>query len=165
MSRIVSAVVLVLGALLCAGGAASAAATQALAIDLRTDQPRIDHLERYTAGQPIAVRVWAQPAQGVVVLGQAPDGTDLRAPLARGADGTFAGSVTLDAVGTWKLAVATTVNGTDTATQTISLDVVEATSPLWITAMCVLAVGSIGAGFGLIVAGRRSAAGASPARA
>jgi hypothetical protein len=156
MSRIVSAVLLALVAW--AGSAGVAAAAQPLTIDERTDQLRVDHLDRYTNDEPLAVRVQAQPAQSVTLLGLAPDGGSLRVPLARQADGSFTGDVSLAKPGTWTLAVDAAANGVQSTSQSFVVIVADAraTKESFFT-MLGLALVSIGGGLGLIAVGRKNA--------
>jgi hypothetical protein len=156
MSRIVSAVLLALVAW--AGSAGMAAAAQPLTVDERTDQLRVDHLDRYTNGEPVAVRVQVQPAQSVTLVGLAPDGASLRVPLAREADGSFAGNVALSTPGTWTLAVVAAENGVQSTSTSFVVTVTDAgaTKESALT-MIALALASIGGGVGLIAVGRKNA--------
>jgi hypothetical protein len=156
MSRIVSAALSALAAVILTAGIAAAA--QPLTIDDRTDQLRVDHLDRYTNGEPVAVRVQAQPAQGVALLLLAPDGTSTRVPLALDADGSFSGTVTLAAPGTWTLAIAVNANGVQTTSQSFVAIVTDARATYEsVLTMLGLALVSIGGGIGLIAVGRKSA--------
>ena len=156
MSRIVWAVFLALVAW--AGGAGTAAAAQPLTVDERTDQLRVDHLDRYTNGEPLTVRVQVQPAQSVTLVGLAPDGGNLRVPLAREADGSFARDVTLTTPGMWTLAVIAADNGVQSTSTSFVVTVTDAGATTQSAlAMIALALASIGGGVGLIAVGRKNA--------
>ena len=156
MSRLVSTVLLALA--VWAGSSVAAAAAQPLSIDNRTDQLRIDHLDAYSNGEPVTVRVQAQPAQAVTLIGLSPAGTDLRVPLVREPDGSFTGVATLSAPGSWTLAISTTANGVQTLSQSFVVTVADsAATTSSVLTMLGLALVSIGGGVGLIAVGRKNA--------
>ena len=155
MFRLAALLLLALAALPCV---ALAAGTQALTIDLRGGTPRIDKLERYETGTPLTVTVTAPSAESAMLAGVGPDGSNLRAPLARGADGAFTATVTLATPGTWSLATSTSANGETVSTESFALTVSDAPSPVGAAVMAALSFVSIAGGIGLIAVKRRTLA-------
>lgn len=154
---------LVLALGLSSGASALAAGVQTLGIDLTAAQPQVDRLNSYMQGQPIDVRVTSR-AGGVALVGVSPTGTNLRVPLTRAGNGRFAGSFTPGVPGTWSLAVASDVAGTANATSSFSVAVAEpGASDAAAAGLIAFAIGSIGVGIWLILAGRRFAGGAASA--
>jgi hypothetical protein len=133
-------------------GWAVAESPQKLLVDIRGSAPRIDALERYIVNEPVTVRVDAPFARSASLVGVAPDGGNVRVPLQRGADGSFAGMLTVPAVGIWSLAV---VAGSQAKTSTFSINAGERDSHAGATLMLALSLASIAGGLGLITVARK----------
>jgi hypothetical protein len=138
--------------------ASSAEAAQALSVEVGDTGPQVSHLVAYVPGAPIEVRVKAPGARSAALVGLGPDGSNVRFPLDRAADGTFTGNAALGAPGTWSLAVATTSDGPEILGESFPVVVAPGPSKLEIAALIAMAVVSIGGGVGLIAAGRSGAA-------
>jgi hypothetical protein len=135
----------------------AALAAQPLTIDLRAAMPRIDKLDRYDTGTALALRVMAPAASQVTIVGVGPDGSNLRVPLAAGAGGIYAGTVTLPVAGTWSFAADTTVDSEDVSTESFPVLAAEPESRLPAAIMAALALVSVAGGVGLIATARRTA--------
>lgn len=159
MARLLTILSLAAVLAVCAGSRAWAGSAQTLGIDVSAAQPRVEQLDRYTSGQPIDVRVMAGAARGAALVGVAPNGADLRVPLARCGDGAYAGTFTPGTPGTWSLAVSIDAAGSANASSSFPIVVAEpGASEATAAVMIALAIASIGGGIGLIGIGRRNAA-------
>ncbi len=150
--------------LLCltATACAAADASQKLTVDIRGNASRIDALEHYVVNEPVAIHVKAPSAQSAVLVGVAPGGGNVRIPLQRAADGSFAGMLTLPATGIWSLAVDAAVAGTHAKTATFALNAAERDSYAGAALMLALSLASIGGGVGLIRIARQGSSQAAP---
>ena len=155
--------VLVLSLALLATPAAALATPgpQALGIDMRTSELRVDRLERYVTTAPITLRMTAPQFSSAAVIGVAPDGSHVRIPLAAGADGAYTATVTLSKPGMWSLAVQTKLGSLESVTGNFPVVVAEGPSPTDAAFMIALAAASICGGVGLIAVGRSAALHAS----
>jgi hypothetical protein len=127
---------------------------QKLTVDIRGSAPRIDALERYIVNEPVTIRVDAPFTKSASLVGVAPDGGNVRVPLRRGADGSFAGMLTFPATGIWSLAVDA---GSQARTSTFSISAGERDSHAGAALMLALSVASIAGGLGLITIARKVA--------
>jgi len=133
-------------------GWAVAESPQKLLVDIRGSAPRIDALERYIVNEPVTVHVDAPFARSASLVGVAPDGGNVRVPLQRAADGSFAGMLTFPAVGIWSLAV---VAGSQAKTSNFSISAAERDSNAGAALMLGLSLASICGGLGLITIARK----------
>jgi hypothetical protein len=133
-------------------GWAAAESPQKLVVDIRGSAPRIDALERYIVNEPVTVRVDAPFTRSASLVGVAPDGGNVRVPLQRSADGSFAGMLTFPAAGIWSLAV---VAGRQAKTSTFSISAGERDSHAGAALMLALSLASIIGGLGLITIARK----------
>jgi hypothetical protein len=131
---------------------AAAESPQKLTVDIRGSAPRIDALERYIVNEPVTVRVDAPFTKSASLVGVAPDGGNVRVPLQRLADGSFAGMLTFPASGIWSLAVDA---GSQAKTSTFSISAGERDSHAGAALMLALSLASIGGGLGLITIARK----------
>jgi hypothetical protein len=125
MFRIIAGVLLAL--LATAGAAVAFAPAQHLRVDLRPATPVVERQTAYTSSQPIELRVRAPQAQTASLVGVGPDGSNLRFPLERRADGSFKGAVRLPMPGAWSLAVATVAGAETSTTDSFAVDVADGT--------------------------------------
>ncbi len=136
-----------------------ASAAQLLVVNVTGDGSQVRNLATYDTATPIDMRVIAPAARAAAVLAVDPLGGNQRFALARGADGTWTGPVTLATAGTWTLAIATV--GPQGHAATTHAFVVRAervalqASPEMLIALACI---SVFGGLGLIGAGRRAAA-------
>jgi hypothetical protein len=120
--------VAVLGLLLGSGApalAATAAASQTLAMRVHGDGVQATHLPSYDPRVPIAVTVRAgeKRMDALSLLAYSPAGRSLNVPLTRAADGLFAGSLSLPDEGRWRLQLASRNGTLRTLTAPVMLDV------------------------------------------
>ncbi|MBV8750964.1 MAG: hypothetical protein JO103_14755 [Candidatus Eremiobacteraeota bacterium] len=134
-----------------------AAAAQALAVDVLDSGPRVEHQAKYAQAGLIDVRVTARNARSAVLLGVAPDGTNLRIPLARIGGDVFAGSAQFASIGTWSLAIATSTATGQETTPSFPIVVDAGPSTGDVALMVALAIVSVCGGIGLIAVGRTAA--------
>lgn len=150
---------MLLALLATAGAAVAFAPTQHLRVDLRPATPLVERQAAYTTSQPIELRVRAPQAQAASLVGVGPDGSNLRFPLERRADGSFNGSVRLPMPGAWSLAVATVAGAETNTTESFAVDVADGTAlfgQAWI--LLGLAAISIIGGLALLMRRRPQAA-------
>ena len=167
MLRTVTALVLALVATVAVASAAAVvsarhAGDQALSVTMTSQGARIERLDGYTAARPIALRVAAPRAQGVTLVGTAPDGGNLRVPLARAADGSFGAEVGLAMPGIWSLAIASHAGPDEATSESFAISVVEGVSQRALGVVLALALLLLGGGVGLIVLGVTRASRARP---
>lgn len=167
MLRTVTALVLALVATVAVASAAVVvsarhAGDQTLTVTMTPQGSRVERREGYTAARPIVLRVDAPRAQGVTLLGTAPDGGSLRVPLARAADGSFGGEVGLAMPGIWSLAIASQAGSDEAASGAFAISVVEGVSQRALGVVLGLALLFLGGGVGLIVLGVTRASRACP---
>jgi hypothetical protein len=128
-------------------------ARQTLGVTMTRQGSRIERLDRYVPARPIELRVDAPRARTATLVGTAPDGAGLRVPLARAADGSFGGEVTVSTPGVWSLAIATHRRSTETASEPFAITVAEGVSQRSMGLVLALALALLGGGLGLIVRG------------
>jgi hypothetical protein len=156
MFRIVAGVLLAL--LATAAAALALAPAQRLAIDLSATTPQVQRQAAYTTAQAIRLHVWAPQASAASLIGVGPNGSNLRLPLARDANGSFAGELRLPAAGMWSLAVVTAFGEDVSTTQSFAVDVADGATLFGrASLLLILAAGSIAGGIGLLALARRRA--------
>ena len=103
---------------------AVAAPRQTLSIVLNSDNASTQRLPHYKAATPIAVHVAGDASKfdAVTVTATGPDGTAIRAPLARSGDG-FDGALRLVKPGPWMIGLTTQLGAVSGAIDGVSLDV------------------------------------------
>jgi hypothetical protein len=154
MFRIVAGVLLAL--LATAAAALALAPAQRLAVDLTSGTPQVERQAAYTSSQAIRLHVRAPQATAASLIGVSPDGSNLRLPLVRDPDGSFAGQLRLPAAGTWSLAVATVFGEDVSTTQSFAVDVADGAALFGrASLLLMLAAGSIAGGIGLLAVARR----------
>jgi hypothetical protein len=104
--------------------AAGAAPRQMLSIVLNSESASTQRLPHYRAAAPIAVRVAgdARKFDAMTVTATGPDGTAIRAPLARTGAG-FEGALRLVTPGAWRIGLTTQLGSVSDAIADVSLDV------------------------------------------
>jgi len=153
MFRVVAGVLLAL--LATAGAALALAPAQRLAVDLSSGTPQVERQAAYASSQAIRLHVRAPQATAASLIGVGPDGTNLRLPLVRDADGAFGAELRLPAAGTWSLAVATVFGEDVSTTQSFAVDVADGAALFGPASLfLVLAAGSIAGGIGLLAVAR-----------
>ncbi len=155
MVRTVMALVLALIATVAVASAAVVvsakhAGDQTLGVAMTAQGSRIERLDDYTAARPIVLRVDAPRARGVTLVGTAPDGGSLRVPLARAADGSFGGEVTLAMPGVWSLAISSHLGDAESASESFAITVVEGVSQRALSLVLALALALLAGGLALI---------------
>jgi hypothetical protein len=97
---------------------------QSLSITLNAESASTKRLPHYRAAAPIAVHVAgdARKFDAVTVTATGPDGTAIRAPLARTSDG-FDGALRLVTPGAWTVGLTTQMGAVSNAIATVPLDV------------------------------------------
>ena len=138
------------------------AGEQTLTVAMTPQGARVERRDDYTAARPIALHVSAPRAQGVVLVGTAPDGGSLRVPLARVPDGGFSGEVALAIPGTWSLAIAAQGAESQAASEPFAISVVEGVSQRALGVVLALALLLLAGGGALIVLGVTRASRARP---
>jgi hypothetical protein len=143
--------------------ASAAPSSQPLFITINANGAVAKSLEQYAPGEPVAVAVstiHAADVRSVTLIAMGPSGSSVRLPLARNADGTFAGNLALDEAGTYTLTISERTGILTTETQPITLDVnavvTDESAPLALGGGALLFLG-IGT-FGFVLLRRRSAA-------
>ena len=102
--------------------------------------------------------MWAPQASAASLIGVGPNGSNLRLPLARDANGSFAGELRLPAAGMWSLAVVTAFGEDVSTTQSFAVDVADGATLFGrASLLLILAAGSIAGGIGLLALARRRA--------
>ncbi|MEA2666570.1 MAG: hypothetical protein QOI11_3514 [Candidatus Eremiobacteraeota bacterium] len=126
------------------------AGEQTLAVAMTAQGSQVERRDGYTAARPIVLHVDAPRAQGVTLIGIAPDGGNLRVPLARAADGSFGGEIALAMPGIWSLAIASHTGAAEAASEPFAISVVEGVSQRALTVVLALALLLLAGGLGLI---------------
>lgn len=126
------------------------AGEQTLAVAMTPQGARIERRDDYAAARPIVLHVDAPRAQGVTLVGVAPDGGNLRLPLARAADGSFGGEIALAMPGVWSLALTSQLGAAETASESFAITVVEGVSPRALGVVLALALLLLAGGLTLI---------------